>query len=57
MGTLVSDLSQLVIGFFSVSPSGSILDAGATVRGRSLFMRWGGAEGWWDLEECNMTIV
>ena len=32
MGTLVSALSQLVVGYFTVSPRSGILDVAATVR-------------------------
>jgi len=36
MGTLVSGLSELVVGYFSVSPSSGILDSASTVRAAKL---------------------
>ena len=35
MGSLVSGLSELVVGYFSVSPSSSLLDSASTVSAES----------------------
>ena len=35
MGSLVSGLSELVVGYFSVSPSSGLLDSASTVRAES----------------------
>ena len=40
MGTLVSALSELVVGYFTVSPRSGILDVAATVRIKRLWFSY-----------------